>query len=118
MTKDSLFQKYRHHYILVMMIVTRVFGAVGGLAVMYYVDFTQKLPQPIRLHFWLICAVVTVLSTVGTILLALRDTRHSRAVLEKIEAGRAWIGPKHHGRGKRQSYCRRGTIRAKRGMCH
>ena len=86
MSQDALFKKYRQHYILVMMIATRIFGAVGGLAVMSYVDFTQKLPQPVRLHFWCICAILTIAATVGTILLALRDTRNLRSVLKKIAA--------------------------------
>jgi PAS domain S-box-containing protein len=87
---DALFQKYRHHYILVMMIVTRMFGAVGGLGVIYYVDFAQNLPQPVRLHFWLICVAVCTFSILGTVLIALRDTRQLRAVLRKLDAGDAF----------------------------
>ena len=46
---ERLLQRWGHHYILVMMIITRLFGVIGGLLVVYYVELSQKLPDPIRL---------------------------------------------------------------------
>ena len=42
---DRLLTRCGQHFILVMMLGTRVFGTVGGLLVIYYVEFTMKLPD-------------------------------------------------------------------------
>ncbi len=84
---ERLFQRFGQHYILVMMIITRLFGATGGLAVIAYVEFTQKLPNPVHWHFWLVCALVVVVAYSISILLALWETRNLRCVLRRILAG-------------------------------
>ena len=84
---ERLFRRFGHHYILVLMVLTRVFGTAGGLGVILYVDFTQRLPDPVRTHFWVLCILVTVIATVITILLALWETRNLRWVLWRLSAG-------------------------------
>jgi signal transduction histidine kinase/DNA-binding response OmpR family regulator/HPt (histidine-containing phosphotransfer) domain-containing protein len=86
---ERLFQRFGHHYILVMMLLTRVFGASGGLLVVYYVEFTQKLPERVHLHFWVVCVVVVIIAVTITVLLALWETRNLRWVLRRILAGEA-----------------------------
>ena len=84
---ERLFQRFGPHYILVMMILTRLFGAAGGLVVIYYVEFTQKLPNPVHIHFWMICVAVVIVAMAISILLALWETRNLRRVLRQICAG-------------------------------
>ena len=91
---DRLFQRWGHHYILVMMIITRLYGVGGGMLVIYYVELTQKLPHPIRLHFWIVAGVVVVIAVVLSISLAMWETRHLRPVLRQIHAGEP-IDPRH-----------------------
>jgi signal transduction histidine kinase/DNA-binding response OmpR family regulator len=84
---ERLFQRWGHHYILVMMIVTRLYGVGGGMLVIYYVELTQKLPHPVRLHFWIVAGVVVVIAVALSILLAMWETRHLRPVLRQLHAG-------------------------------
>eukprot|EP00913_Durusdinium_trenchii_P028462 g26690.t1 len=73
-----------HHYILVMMIVTRFVGTIGGLLVIYYVELTLRLPDVIRYHFRVTSLVVVVIGCTLTVLLALWETRRLRTVLMKL----------------------------------
>jgi signal transduction histidine kinase/CheY-like chemotaxis protein/HPt (histidine-containing phosphotransfer) domain-containing protein len=84
---ERLFQRLGHHYILVMMILTRLFGAAGGLLVIYYMELTQKLPHPVHLHFWVTCVVVVAIAIGISLALAMWETRHLRPVLRRLRAG-------------------------------
>ncbi len=85
---ERLLRKLGHHYVLAMMLFTRLFGAVGGLLVVYYVQLTQKLPQPIHMHFWITAAVVVIIATAISLLLAMWETRNLRPVLRQMRAGK------------------------------
>jgi two-component system, NtrC family, sensor kinase len=84
---EKLLRRYGHHYILVMMILTRIFGSVGGLLVIYYVELTLEMPAIVRTHFRISSAVVVVIACSLTVLLALWQTRSLRDVLRRIDAG-------------------------------
>jgi len=84
---ERLFQRLGHHYIFVMMVLTRLFGAAGGLLVIYYMELTQKLPHPVRLHFWVICVVVVVIAIGISLSLAMWETRNLRPVLRRLRDG-------------------------------
>lgn len=86
---ERLLQRFGHHYILVMMILTRLFGSVGGLLVIYYVELTLDLPDIIRRHFRIAAGVVVVIGCTLTVLLALWQTRNLRQVLRKMRSGEA-----------------------------
>ncbi len=51
---DKYFQRLGHHYILLMMILTRICGLTGGLLVVFYAVLTLHMPDRIYLpllHF-------------------------------------------------------------------
>ena len=99
---ERLFQRLGHHYILVMMIVTRLFGIGGGMLVVYYVEFSQRLPDPVRLHFWVIACIVVAIACVNSVLLAMWETRHLRPLLRQMRAGEA-IDPALAAKGGREA---------------
>ncbi|MEX2142124.1 MAG: ATP-binding protein [Pirellulales bacterium] len=78
-----------HHFIVLTLLGTRIFGAVGGLAVIYYVELTLEMPPGMRAHFRIACLVVVAFAIGLTILLALWETRHLRPVLKTALQGRA-----------------------------
>src|SRR5436190_11099607 len=81
------FAKLEKNYILVMTIATRIFGSVGGFLVLYYVNFTTRLPEEMRRHFDLLGAGMVVIAVAGTVPLAMSKTRGLRRVLRKMRAG-------------------------------
>lgn len=83
--RERLLEKFGRHYILVMMLLTRMFGCVGGLLVIYYVELTLRLPEPIRAHFWISAIVVVIIGCTLTVILAMWETRHLRRVLQLID---------------------------------
>jgi signal transduction histidine kinase/CheY-like chemotaxis protein/HPt (histidine-containing phosphotransfer) domain-containing protein len=89
--KQSLTEKYLarfgHQYILLMMIVTRLGGSIGGLLVIYYVELTLRLPAEIRYHFRISAIVVVIQCVTATVLIALWELRRVRHVLKCIERG-------------------------------
>ena len=85
---DAILNRLGHHYILATMIATRLFGSVGGLLVIYYVELTLSLPPLIRRHFHVAAIIVVVFSCAVTVLMALWETRHVRHVLYLLYAGR------------------------------
>jgi signal transduction histidine kinase/CheY-like chemotaxis protein/HPt (histidine-containing phosphotransfer) domain-containing protein len=89
--KQSLTEKYLkrfgHQYILLMMIVTRLGGSIGGLLVIYYVELTLRLPAEIRYHFRISAIVVVIQCVTSTVLIALWELRRVRHVLKCIERG-------------------------------
>ncbi|MBW3542627.1 MAG: HAMP domain-containing protein, partial [Planctomycetes bacterium] len=84
---EALFQRFGHHYILVMMILTRLAGTVGGLLVIYYVELTLDLPAQIRAHFRISSLVVVVFSCSVTVIAALFETRVLREALRRMRTG-------------------------------
>jgi len=72
-----------------MMIFTRLFGSLGGLLVIYYVELLLRLPDAIRHHFRISSVIVVVVSCALTVLMALWETRHLRRLLKAIQHGRA-----------------------------
>ena len=89
--KQSLTEKYLarfgHQYILLMMIVTRLGGSIGGALVIYYVELTLKLPPEIRYHFRISCIIVVIQCVTSTVLIALWELRRVRHVLKCIQRG-------------------------------
>lgn len=84
---ERIFERVGHHYVLVMMLATRIFGSVGGLLVIYYVELALKLPDNIRLHFRAASVVLVILACTLTVLLALWETRTLRSVIKRIRSG-------------------------------
>jgi len=83
-----LIRKLGSHYILVMMIVTRLISTIGGTLTIYYIDLTMRVTPEVKLHFALVALVLVSLTMAGTILLALWETRRLRSVLDDLRAGR------------------------------
>lgn len=84
---DKLFQRLNDRYILAILIFTRLFGSIGGMAVIYYVELTLNLPSPLREHFRLYSAMVVVFSCTMTVLVAAYETRTMNSVLRKLRSG-------------------------------
>ena len=75
------------HYIVTMVLATRVFGSVGGFLVLYYVNLTTELPPVMRGHFDVLGAAMVVLAVALTVPLALWETRALRRVLWRLRRG-------------------------------
>jgi hypothetical protein len=69
-----IFQRCGPHYILAMMVLTRLIGSVGGVLTIYYLRITLSFPEPIQRQFELLAAVTVVLAVGSTIALALGGT--------------------------------------------
>lgn len=89
---ERLFKQFGHHYILVMMVVTRLFGSVGGLLVIYYVELALQLPATVRTHFRICSLIVVFIGCTLTVLLALWETRALRRVIERLRRG-GYVSP-------------------------
>ena len=74
-------------YIVWMMILTRLGGLIGGVAVVYYVRLALDLSGDLQYHFNIVAAVVVLLAVVATVLLALWETRTLRIVLRRLRLG-------------------------------
>src|SRR5262245_49781820 len=85
---EWLFRKSRQHFILVMMLLTRLFCLVGGALVVYYVDLTITMAPEMWERFRIVAAFVIVISTLMTVLLSLWETRTLRSVLRDLEQDR------------------------------
>ncbi|HUY37033.1 MAG TPA: ATP-binding protein [Pirellulales bacterium] len=90
---QRMLQRLGPHYILWMMVVTRLGGSVGGLLVLYYVQLTLTLRDVVRVHF-----EVVALSSVGvavtlTVFYGLWETRHLRRALAALGEGRPVEAP-------------------------
>jgi signal transduction histidine kinase len=83
-----LVKKLGPHYILVMMIVTRVIGSIGGTLTIYYVNLTMRLTPAASSHFHMFAALAVLLAVVSTIALGLWETRCLRRVLNDLALGR------------------------------
>ncbi|HEX3725852.1 MAG TPA: hypothetical protein VHV08_06400, partial [Pirellulales bacterium] len=83
-----MLKRFGSHYIIVMMIVTRLIGSVGGTLTIYYVNLTLRLPPDVATHFHVLAALVVMLAVVSTSLMALWETRCLRGVLCDLDQGR------------------------------
>src|ERR1700736_1677949 len=86
---DRLLRRFGHHYVLVLMLASRLLSSIGGAAVVYYVNLTLNLPQRVRDHFHVVAALAVAASVTLTVLLALWETRHLRRVLRRLRQGQA-----------------------------
>src|SRR4051812_14848473 len=86
---EELFARLGHRYIMVMMLATRICGSLGGALVVYYVNLTLTLSEPLRTHFWVSATVVVLLAVCLSIAFALWETRHLRKVLRLLEANQS-----------------------------
>ena len=84
---ERLFRRFGHHYILVMMLATRLSGSVGGLLVVYYVDLILSMPDRIRHDFHVLALLVVPLALVLTTACGMLETRRLRRVLRELENG-------------------------------
>jgi signal transduction histidine kinase len=85
--KAGLLRKLGAHYIVGMMLATRLIGSVGGTLTIYYVAVTLRLAPEISAHFYVLAALVVLLAVVATSLLALWETRCLRGVLRDLGRG-------------------------------
>jgi signal transduction histidine kinase/DNA-binding response OmpR family regulator/HPt (histidine-containing phosphotransfer) domain-containing protein len=84
---EKYLQRFGHHYILLMMIVTRLCGCTGGLLVVFYTILTLRLSDALLFHFFASALVLTAESATATVFIALWELRHVRRVLKRIELG-------------------------------
>ncbi|REJ72646.1 MAG: response regulator [Planctomycetota bacterium] len=85
---DSAFRRTGPHFILLMMLASRVFAIFAGCLCIYYVHLGIKLEPAAFRHFVVTALIVTVLAAVITALQALYETRHLRRVLHILRSGR------------------------------
>jgi signal transduction histidine kinase/DNA-binding response OmpR family regulator/HPt (histidine-containing phosphotransfer) domain-containing protein len=82
---EKTFQRFGHHYILLMMILTRVCGLTGGLLVVFYAVLTLRMPDEIYFHFCISAFIVCAESSALTVLTAMWELRFVRRVLCRID---------------------------------
>jgi Amt family ammonium transporter len=85
---EKTFQRFGHHYILLMMILTRVCGLTGGLLVVFYAVLTLRMPDEIYFHFCISAFVVCAESSALTVLIAMWELRFVRRVLSRIDGAK------------------------------
>ena len=86
---DRLLRKFGEHYLLLMMVVTRLFALIGGGLVIYYINLTVSLTSRIELHLKIAGATVVVSAVAATMFLAMWETRDLRRVIRKLRRGEA-----------------------------
>jgi signal transduction histidine kinase len=84
----KLFDLLGPHYIVAMMVVTRLFGGMCGGLVILYVNFTIPLPEEMQRRFNIMAAVVVLFALSCTVLMAQWETRDLRRVLRLLRAGK------------------------------
>ena len=84
---DGFLRQLGARYILAMLILTRFFGSVGGLLVIYYVELALEMPSDVRTNFRLASLVVVIFAVAGTVLVGMWGTSRVRRVLSKIKSG-------------------------------
>jgi signal transduction histidine kinase/DNA-binding response OmpR family regulator len=84
---EKYFQQFRHQYILLMMILTRVCGLTGGLLVVFYAVLTLRMPDRLYFHFCVSAFLVCAESSALTVVIGLWELRFVRRVLRKIKEG-------------------------------
>ena len=68
----AILKKLGSHYIVAMMLITRLIASVGGVLTIYYVNLTLRLrlEGDARLHFHVIAVIVILLAVAMTVLAA------------------------------------------------
>jgi len=84
---EKLLQRFGRHYILLMMIATRVCGLTGGLLVVFYAVLTVRMPDQLFFHFSISAFIVCAESSALTVVHALWALRHVRRVMRRLERG-------------------------------
>src|SRR5687768_3625549 len=84
---DQLFKWLGHRYIVAIFLATRGCGSLGGALVVYYVNLTLTMQEPMRTHFYVSCAVVVLICVCLTSLYSLWETRHLKAALKLLQRG-------------------------------
>jgi signal transduction histidine kinase len=75
------------HYVLAMVLVTRVVGGVGGWLLIYYVNSTRLLPPEMQQHFRLLAAAAITVTLALTVLVAQWETRDLRHIVWRLRRG-------------------------------
>jgi signal transduction histidine kinase len=83
-----LLSRLGHHYLLLTLFASRIFGAVGGLLVMFYVELALEMSPTVRTHFRIACLVVVAVAIALTLLMAMWETRHLRPALRATLQGK------------------------------
>ncbi len=112
-----LIPKLGSHYILVMMIVTRLISVVGGTLTIYYIDLTLRVTPQVKLHFELLAAFTVTLAMTATVLLALWETRACGACWTICGGAASCRFQRRWMPGARRSSSPAGTISARRFWC-
>lgn len=84
---DHLFHRLKHQYLLAVLLATRLCGSIGGVLVIYYVNLTLTLEEPMRSSFIRAATLVVVLAVALATGWAFWETRHLRAVLKMFARG-------------------------------
>jgi len=81
---EWLYNRFRARYIVVMMLITRLIGSIGGALVIYYVLLTTHMPDEMREHFVRAGMFLVPFAVLATVPLALWNTRVLRRVLQQL----------------------------------
>jgi signal transduction histidine kinase len=84
---ERLCQRCGEHYILVMMLLTRVVASIGAWLTVYYIELTLSFTADVERHFLLAAAVFVAIGISVSTLLALWLTRDVRRVLAQLRRG-------------------------------
>jgi signal transduction histidine kinase len=82
-----MLRRLGQHYILWMMVLTRLGGSIGGLLVLYYVHLTLTLPQIVRTHFEIVALATVGVAVTLTVVYSMWETRHLRRALACLQMG-------------------------------
>jgi signal transduction histidine kinase len=99
---DRVLRRLGPHYILAMMLATRLSGSIAAVLVVYYVNLTLNLPARVATHFHLLAGLVVSVTVGLTVLLALWETRTLRRVLGRLSRGEA-VGAEDGARAGREA---------------
>ncbi len=84
---DRLLKKWGEHYLLLMMLVSRLFALIGGGLTIYYVNLTVTVSPTIEQHLRFAGATIVVSAVATTLILAQWETRDLRKVLRALGRG-------------------------------
>ena len=85
---ERLFERLGHRYYwAVFLLATRLCGSIGGVLVVYYVNLTLKLDEPMRTSFIWAATLLVIGCVALTVLWAAWETRHLRRVLNMLSRG-------------------------------
>jgi signal transduction histidine kinase len=86
---ERLCQRCGEHYILVMMLLTRVVASIGACLTVYYIKLTLSFTAEVERHFLLAATIFVSIGISVSTLLALWLTRDVRRVLAQLRRGEA-----------------------------